>query len=249
MSIDLRWLAPGIIITWYLAQKIFPVFYKDLSAPTYWMMGAVGVLVLLSSLIMHELSHCLIAKRLGLSIKGASILLFGGVAEIDREPSEAKIELSIAVAGPLCSMVLGLIFYSGHILTEKYDWSASLDGLLFFGWIINGVIAGFNLLPAFPLDGGRIVRSILWLRKNDIDSATALTCKIGATFGIVFLVLGLLSMFTARFIAAAGCLTTALFLMDVSRKSYHSIPDNRLERYIIKEVEEYRQGIKDKTSL
>ena len=249
MTIDLWWLFPGVVIAWYLSVNFFPDAYENLAPATYWLMGVFSVLGLLASLIFHELSHCLIAKRMGLSIQGASILLFGGITEMDCEPPTARSELLIALAGPLSNIALGIICYAAYLYSLGSGYPKPLSGLLAFGGIINGVIAGFNLLPAFPLDGGRIVRSLLWSKKKDMDSATEAASIIGAMCGIAFLPPGFVNLYAENFMWSLGCFTASLFLMSISRKTYHSISRTRTERYLLAEIEKYRKEFEGKRAV
>jgi Zn-dependent protease len=160
VKIDISWLVLAFLITWSLAQGLFPYYFKDLSSSTYWWMGIFGAAGLFFSIIFHELSHSLIARNFGLPIKGITLFVFGGVAHMEEEPPSAKAEFLMAIAGPVSSVVLGLIFFTLRTVGRSI-WPVSVTGVFGYLAFINWILAGFNLLPAFPLDGGRVLRSLL----------------------------------------------------------------------------------------
>ena len=162
VRIDISWLIIVILITWSLALGLFPHYYKDLSKTTYWLMGATGALGLFVSIIFHELCHSLVARRYGLPIKGITLFIFGGVAEMEEAPPSAKAEFMMAIAGPISSVLLGVVLYGILTLGKGSGWPDPVNGVIGYLAAINCILAGFNLLPAFPLDGGRMLRSALW---------------------------------------------------------------------------------------
>ena len=162
VKIDASWLIIAVLITWSLARAVFPAYFEGLSGATYILMGIVGALGLFSSIVVHEFSHSLVARRFGLSMKGITLFIFGGVAEMEEEPPTAKAEFFMAIAGPAASVVLGGVLLGITVLGTRYGWPNPVIGVLSYLWTINLVLAAFNLLPAFPLDGGRVLRSALW---------------------------------------------------------------------------------------
>ncbi|MFW6129366.1 MAG: site-2 protease family protein, partial [Candidatus Aminicenantaceae bacterium] len=188
VKIDFSWLILGILITWTLAEGLFPHLYKDLSSLTYWLMGVAGALGLLFSIVFHELWHSLIARKFGLPMKGITLFVFGGVAEMSEEPPSPKAEFFMAVAGPISSAVLGLGLFGVFFLGASGNWPKSITGVINYLGFLNIILAGFNLLPAFPLDGGRVLRSVLWGWKDNIRWATRISSKIGGAFGIALIV-------------------------------------------------------------
>ena len=151
---------------WSLSLGVFPQYYQGLPSTTYWWMGIFGAIGLFVSIVIHELFHSLVARRFGLSIRGITLFMFGGVAEMTEEPANAKTEFYMALAGPVTSIALGMIFYSTYLILKRLGVSMGITGIFGYLGIINWALAGFNLIPAFPLDGGRILRSILWWRKR-----------------------------------------------------------------------------------
>ncbi len=223
VKLDLSWLILGLLITWTLAKGLFPNFYEGLSTATYWIMGVAGALGLLFSIVFHELWHSLIARRFGLPMKGITLFIFGGVAEMTEEPPSPKAEFFMAVSGPLSSIVLGFLLFGAVFLGETAGWSKPFLGVIdYLAWI-NLILAGFNLIPAFPLDGGRVLRSILWGWKDDIRWATNISSKIGSGFGFALIILGVLEAISGNFIGGAWMFLIGMFIRGASQMSYQQI--------------------------
>jgi len=223
VRIDASWLLLAFLVTWSLAKGVFPSAYKGSSEITYWMMGAAGALGLFLSIIFHELCHSLVATRYGIPMKGITLFIFGGVAEMDDEPPSAKSEFLMAIAGPLSSVALGLTFYGVAFAGSYLRWPGSISAVTaYLGWI-NLLLAAFNLLPAFPLDGGRVFRSILWGWKSDLRWATRISSWIGSAFGVLLIILGVFSLFRGNFIGGLWWLMIGLFLRNAAQMSYTQI--------------------------
>jgi Zn-dependent protease/CBS domain-containing protein len=222
VKIDISWLLLAFLITWSLAQGLFPYYFKDLSSSTYWWMGIFGALGLFFSIIFHELSHSLVARTFGLPIKGITLFVFGGVAHMEEEPPSAKAEFLMAIAGPVSSTALGLIFF---ILRAAGRSALSVPVTGVFGYLafINWILAGFNLLPAFPLDGGRVLRSVLWKWKKNISWATRISSRIGTIFGFVLIAMGVIQFFSGNLIGGIWWFMIGLFLQNAARMSYQQL--------------------------
>ena len=222
VKIDISWLLLAFLITWSLAQGLFPYYFKNLSSSTYWWMGIFGALGLFFSIIFHELSHSLVARTFGLPIKGITLFVFGGVAHMEEEPPSAKAEFLMAIAGPVSSIALGLIFF---ILRAAGRSALSVPVTGVFGYLafINWILAGFNLLPAFPLDGGRVLRSVLWKWKKNISWATRISSRIGTIFGFVLIAMGVIQFFSGNLIGGIWWFMIGLFLQNAARMSYQQL--------------------------
>ncbi len=219
IRIDMSWFIIVILITWSLAQGLFPFHYQNLSPGTYWWMGLAGTLGLFMSIIFHELCHSLVAKRYGLPIKGITLFIFGGVAEMAEEPPNPRAEFMMAFAGPLSSLLLGLGFYGIRIMGEGGGWPVPVNGVIGYLALINGLLAGFNLLPAFPLDGGRMLRSVLWGWKGNFQWATRIASNIGSGFGVVMIFFGILNVLRGNFIGGIWLSMIGMFLWSASQMS------------------------------
>ncbi len=223
VKLDLSWLILGVLIAWSLAQGVFPTMAKGLETSTYWLMGAAGAIGLLVSIVFHELWHSLVARRFGLPMKGITLFIFGGVSEMTDEPKSPKVEFLMAIAGPLSSVVLGGAFLVLGLLGRNAGWAPSATGV--FGWlgIINLILAGFNLVPAFPLDGGRVLRSILWGWKDNIRWATRVASQVGSGFGVVMIILGAWQFITGNVIGGIWLFLIGMFLRSAARMSYQQL--------------------------
>jgi len=223
VGIDITWLFLAVLVTWSLAAGLFPVWFKDYTTATYWWMGVAGALGLFLSIVFHEFWHSIVARYYGLPMRGITLFIFGGVAEMEDEPQNAKTELLMAVAGPLSSVVLGCIFLLVYWGVSAAAWSEPVGGvLLYLGWL-NIVLAVFNMLPAFPLDGGRVLRSILWFAKGNLRWATRIAAGIGSGFGMLLIVLGLLSFITGGFITGVWYFLIGMFIRGAANMSYRQV--------------------------
>src|SRR6056297_2255486 len=156
---NVSWLFLALLITWSLAEGFFPYAYPDLAAGTYWLMGLAGMLGLFASLLLHELSHSLVARAYGLPVGGITLFLFGGVAEMLSEPKTPGVEFRMAIAGPIASIVLGLAFSALAMLMVALGIPEHVAGVASYLGFINFLLAIFNMVPGFPLDGGRVLRA------------------------------------------------------------------------------------------
>ncbi len=223
VKIDLSWFILALLITWSLAKGVFPMYFGGLPTATYWWMGIGGAVGLFISIVFHEFSHSLVARSFGIPMQGITLFIFGGVAEMNDEPQNAKSELLMALAGPFSSVVLAGIFYVIYLITQGGVWPMAVTGVLVYLAFINLLLAAFNLIPAFPLDGGRVLRAILWSWKDDIRWATHISARIGSGFGIVLIILGALDFINGNFIGGVWLFLIGLFLRSVSQGSYQQL--------------------------
>jgi Zn-dependent protease/CBS domain-containing protein len=187
VGVNWSWLIVFALIAWTLAVSIFPSTNPGLGDGSYIGMALVAALLFFTSLLLHEYGHALQARRDGMEIEGITLWLFGGVAKFKGMFPSAGAEFRIAIAGPLVSLVLGLLFLGVPMLLGL---PSTVDGVLFWLGSINVALLVFNLLPALPLDGGRILRSILWYARGEFASATHIAAGIGRGFGYLFVAAG-----------------------------------------------------------
>ncbi len=223
VKIDFSWLILGMLISWSLAKGFFPNRFRGLSTETYWIMGVASAFGLLISIVFHELWHSLIARRFGISIRGITLFIFGGVAEMIEEPPHPRAEFFMAIAGPLSSIFLGLIFLGLGYLSPASGWPQPVTGVFIYLGILNLILAGFNLIPAFPLDGGRILRAILWGWKNNLRWATRVASQFGSTFGLVLIFLGVVDFIFGNIIGGLWLFLIGLFLRGASQTAYRHL--------------------------
>jgi Zn-dependent protease len=130
VRIDLSWVILAILVAWSLSAGLFPFRYKGLSTETYWLMGIVGTIGLFLSIVIHEISHSLVARSYGMPMKGITLFIFGGVAEMKKEPPSPKAEFMMAIAGPISSLLIGLVFYGLYGLGRQSGWSEPIYGIV-----------------------------------------------------------------------------------------------------------------------
>jgi Zn-dependent protease/predicted transcriptional regulator len=189
IGINWSWLVVVALITWTLAAGIFPETNPGLSDTTYIIIAVVAAALFFASLLLHELGHAVQARREGMEIEGITLWLFGGVAKFKGMFPNAGAEFRIAIAGPLVSLVLGILFAVGAWAVPTPEES---DAVLAWLGYINLTLLVFNLLPALPLDGGRVLRSILWQVRGDFRAATRTAATVGRGFGYFFIAVGIL---------------------------------------------------------
>ncbi|MEM8800951.1 MAG: site-2 protease family protein [Pseudomonadota bacterium] len=218
------WFLIAALITWSLADQVFPQQIPGLSTLQYVTLGFVAMLLFFVSLLLHELAHALIAKSFGLKVPRITLFLFGGVAELGDEPDTAGHEFWIAIAGPAMSLALASAFWvsSGIVLLISADLS-KLHTVLTYLATINLVLAVFNMLPAFPLDGGRVLRAAIWSRTGDILKATKTSTKFGEYLGFGLIALGLLALFQGVSLGGAWQIMIGLFIVVAAKSSLENL--------------------------
>lgn len=219
VRIDISWLIIAVLVSWSLASGVFPGRIGGLSAAAYWTMGVLGAIGLFASVIFHELSHSIVARRFGIPMKGITLFIFGGVAEMDDEPPSPDAELFMAIAGPAASIVAGFAFLGVTALGGGLGWPETVIGVLEYLGVINLVLAGFNLVPAFPLDGGRVLRALIWRRKKDVRAATRIASRVGSGFGMLLIFAGVFFILRGQFIGGLWWIFIGIFIRGASRSS------------------------------
>lgn len=223
VRVDFSWVILAALITWTLARGIFPGDIRGLATSTYWIMGAFAAVGIFCSIVAHEFSHSIIARRYGIPIRRITLFIFGGVAQMDEEPPSPRAEFFMALAGPLASIALGFFFWLIVLVGGYRQWPAALSGVFRYLRTINFILAGFNLLPAFPLDGGRLLRAGLWKWKKNIRGATRIASRIGSGFGIALILLGFISIIRGAFVGGMWWILIGFFLRGASRMSYQKL--------------------------
>jgi Zn-dependent protease/predicted transcriptional regulator len=223
VKLDMSWFVLAVLITWSLAKGVFPYYFKGLDNSTYWWMGAAGAVGLFISIVFHEFFHSLVAKAYGLPMKGITLFIFGGVSEMEDEPQSPKVEFLMAIAGPLSSVVLAGIFYVLMAFSHSLQTPISISGVLGYLSMINIILAVFNLIPAFPLDGGRVLRSILWGYKHNLRWATHVASTLGSLFGMLLILLGVINFITGNFIGGIWYFLIGMFIRNASKMSYRQL--------------------------
>lgn len=219
IGIDVSWFILFMLITWSLALGLFPFQYPGLPFMSYVLMGIIGALGLFASIVFHELSHSLVARRFGLNMKGITLFMFGGVSEMPEEPGRPRAEFWMAIAGPISSVALAIAFYGLYRLGMILGWSGTWNGIIGYLAIVNAVLALFNMVPAFPLDGGRVLRSAVWGYTGDFARATRIASGIGSGFGLFLFIFGAVRIIAGNLVGGVWWMLIGLFIRSGARAS------------------------------
>jgi Zn-dependent protease len=228
VSVDASWLLLAALIAWSLAEAVFPGLDPHRDATTYWTMGILATIGLMFSIVFHEMSHSLVARHYGMPIRGITLFIFGGVAEMTNEPSHPRDELLMAAAGPAASLLLAALVYLLYAVVLVLHGPSTVAAVCWYLALLNGVLAVFNLVPAFPLDGGRMFRAALWWWRGDPDWATRIAANAGSMFGTLLIVLGLLGVLEGDFVGGMWRFLIGMFLRGAASASYGDTLARRL---------------------
>ena len=196
IGLDYSWFVIFALLTWMLASNYYPAEFKDWPPLLYWSMGAVTAVMLFVSVLLHEMGHSVVALRYKIPVRSITLFLFGGVAQIGAEPPSAIAEFLIASAGPLVSLILAVFFYAVQPLIGGIE---PLLGLAKYLAYINLALVLFNLIPGYPLDGGRVFRAIVWAITGNMRRATLVAANGGQLFAFLFIFIGVLLMVSGNF--------------------------------------------------
>jgi Zn-dependent protease len=224
IAIDSSWLLIAVLLTWTLSD------YFHRTAPEVgWLaallMGFLSAVVFFGCIVLHELGHAVVARAFGIPVRGITLFLFGGVAELRDEPFSAVGELLMAIAGPAVSAVLAVAFLLLGLGSEAWGWPLASTLVLNYLAGINASVLFFNLVPAFPLDGGRVLRAVLWGALGDLRRATYWAALLGRGFAWLLILVGVSSAFLNPGLLAAGIwlVLIGLFLQSAARGAYEQV--------------------------
>jgi Zn-dependent protease len=215
VKLDLSWLLLALLISWSLGAGWFPARYPELSGHAYAWMGVSVAIGVFFSIVFHEFSHSIVARFYGMPIRGITLFIFGGVAEMESEPPNPKAEFLMAIAGPISSFLLAAILWGTAAIAEDATWPQPVTGVLSTLAVINFTVAVFNLAPAFPLDGGRVLRAALW--------ATFISSRIGRGFGTALMILGVVAFVGGNLIGGMWWFLIGIFVRGAASSSYQQL--------------------------
>ena len=237
VGIHISWIIIYAIATWSIASNVSPAPLGVALA-----IGALCALLLFACVIVHEFSHALVARRFGVRTSGITLFIFGGVATIEREPPSPRAEVAIALAGPAASLLIAGAAYAGYRAAGAFPASGANDivALLFeYLTIANGMLGLFNLIPAFPMDGGRVLRAALWQRTGSQNQATATAAMVGLTFAGVLLCAGVVAIAAFHAWQYSWNIVLGAFLLRATWGSReHALELSRLERVHVRDFME-----------
>lgn len=226
IGIHYSWFIVLVVFSYLLAEGQYPNQYEGWTTTQYWVVAVATVILLFASVLVHELGHSFVAQSRGIGVVGITLFIFGGVAEIAEDSDEPGEEFAIAIAGPLTSLGLSALF--GGLWWLLHDTNEQVSALLGYLAIVNAILAVFNLIPGFPLDGGRVLRSILWKITGDVRRATRIVSVIGSLVGSLFFVLGIFAALSGNLVNGLWYLALGWFLQNAADMGYRQVEQQEL---------------------
>lgn len=237
VEVNVSWFVIFLLVAWSLVSLYFPTNYPDMPALSYWVMGIVAALMLFASVILHELSHSYVAKTHGVPIRRITLFLFGGVSQMERESAEPETEIKIAIAGPAMSFALMFAFFLIYYAVRGTGGQGGVAPVFRYLAIVNGMLGLFNLIPGFPLDGGRLLRAAIWKGTGNLKKATYIASRVGSIVGIAFVLFGFLALFRGYFIFGLWMIMIGFFLRQASSASYfHVVLEGALKGFKVRDA-------------
>ena len=225
LGLDYSWFLIFALVTWSLAGSYFPEQYPGWGTELYWVIGLATSLLFFASVLLHELGHSVIALRNGIPVRSITLFIFGGVAQIGREPGSPGVEFRVAIAGPIVSFALAGMFGALGWFAASFAPLAALATYLAY---INGSLGLFNLIPGFPLDGGRVFRAIVWRVTRSFRRATEIAGAAGNLFAWLFIFWGVWQMFSGNFAGGLWIAFIGWFLQNAATASVQQMTLTRL---------------------
>lgn len=221
IKIDTSWIFIFGLITWALARHYFPAQYPNWPMGQYWLVGLIASLLLFSSVLAHELAHSMVARSRGEEVRSITLFLFGGVAEISKEPETPAREFVIALVGPVSSLIIAAFFFG--LWRGMEGISEPVAALSRYLSIINGILALFNMIPGFPLDGGRVLRAIAWKATGDLKRATRIASVTGQVVAFLLIILGISQILRGLFFNGLWTALIGWFIHSAAVRGYRTV--------------------------
>ncbi len=221
IRIDYSWFVIFALVAWSLGGNYFPQMYAGWSPAAYWLMGIITAMIFFGSVLAHELAHSLVSKARGVPVTSITLFIFGGIARISDEPKRPGSEFWMALAGPATSIGIGLFFGALYLATGRSRTPvAALAAWLSY---INLFVAAFNLIPGFPLDGGRVLRSIIWKITGNLKTATRIASGIGRIVAYLFIFWGVWTVLSGNWLGGIWIAFIGWFLENAASSSYRQL--------------------------
>ena len=227
VGVHVSWLVIFAFLTFSLGTGYFPQAIPDAQPVTAWMLGAIAAVLLFASVLLHELAHSFMARARGLQANAITLFIFGGVSNLGGEAKQPSVEFQVAIVGPLTSFAIaGISYLVASVLTDPAP--QALFGYLA---VVNALIGGFNLIPGYPLDGGRVLRSIAWKATGSVRKGTDIAAGAGQIFGGLFILWGVIQIFNGQFLGGLWIAAIGWFLQNAASSSQQQvILEQRLEK-------------------
>jgi Zn-dependent protease/predicted transcriptional regulator len=239
LRLHYSWFLIFALVTWALATGYFPSEYPSWSLSVRIAAGLITSLLFFGSVMVHELMHSIVSQRQGVPVQSITLFFLGGVSQITSEPKEPKDEFRMAIAGPLSSLVIGGILLGIYFQLRSGNSFAAQFATAVTYWlgIINLFLGAFNLIPGFPLDGGRVLRSLIWWRRRDLTRATRIASNVGRGVGFVFIFVGIYFIFTSNWFNGIWLALIGWFLESAAVGSYRQLlMQEMLKGHVAREI-------------
>jgi Zn-dependent protease/CBS domain-containing protein len=221
INVHWSWLFIFVLVTWTFANGVLEEFYPEWTDGRTWVVAVAIAIIFFLSILLHEASHSIVARRYGIPVSSITLFVFGGVSNLTQEPANARQEFWIAIVGPLTSLALGLVFVVLFFVLDPIEEGAG--GVSANLAVINVAIAIFNLIPGFPLDGGRVLRSVFWARRENLLGATRTASAVGTVVAYIIMGLGVAAFFFTSVVTGIWFFLIGNFLRIASSESYHQV--------------------------
>ncbi len=221
IRIDSSWIIIFTFITWALASFYFPNRFPGWPQLQYWVIGVVTSLLFFASVLGHELTHSLVAKRQGEEVRSITLFILGGVAELKGEPGSPSKEFSMALVGPVSSMIIAFFFWAISLLVR--DFSQPLWALTRYLALINLIVGIFNLMPGFPMDGGRVLRAIIWRVTGNLKRSTRIASLTGQAIAFLFIMFGIFLIFSRALFNGLWWVFIGWFIHSAAARGYKQV--------------------------
>lgn len=221
IRVDWSWIIIFLLVTWTLAVGYFPALFPRFSTALNWGLGAISSLLLFVSVLVHELAHSFVARSQGLPVESITLFIFGGVSQIEEEPRTARNEFTMALVGPLTSLGLAALFFVLYLAIRSIN--GPIAAVTQYLALINLALGLFNLVPGFPLDGGRVLRSIVWGITKNLRSATRIASYVGQAFAFLLIFVGVALIFSGAFLSGIWLAFIGWFLNNAAAASYREL--------------------------
>ncbi len=221
IRLDYSWFIIFVLVAWSLAAGYLPQAHPGWGPVTYWLMGIATSLLFFVSVLIHELAHSTVSRLQGVPVHDITLFIFGGASHISGEPRRPRDEFFMAVVGPLSSLLLAALL--GALWWTSLSWEGAFHAT--FGWLarINLILGLFNLVPGFPLDGGRVLRAIIWRTTGDLKRATRIVANVGAGVAYLFIFWGVFQIFSGDWASGLWIAFIGWFLKDAAGQSYQAV--------------------------
>ncbi len=222
VGLDYSWFLIIALLTSSLALNYFPAQFAGWSTALYWVLGGGAALMLFASVLLHEFGHSLVALAYHIPVRRIRLMFFGGVAEIGDEPTSATAEFRIAIAGPLVSFALAGLFYLAYAALNVTGALVPVTALLGYLALINLTLAIFNLVPAFPLDGGRVLRAAVWGITGDMSRSTRIAVGVGRVIAFAMIGAGVFQMLVGSFASGLWTMFIGFFVQQAGAAEWRA---------------------------